>query len=323
MQLATSVYTFVNICLYYMLTMCVHTVQKNIIIDRPEKLNWSENGVQDLLCESNYIDVDHQVQADTNDLNIIYLNIRGINSKVTELKYLIEHSLYGPPPDIIALCKTWLTKDSPIPNILGYNFIQKCLENKRGGGVALLISNHIRYKTLPDIQYEDASIESWFVEIKLNTRHIIIGSSYRPPNTDPRQFVKMHKTLLSTLLKHNRSVIIGMDYNLDLLKSDHHSNTQNFIETNLNSNLYPTIIRPTRITKTTATLIDNIFVSLDIFSICKSWILIDSTSNHLPCLLNITGIKHKLKDPIKIQSRDLEHIDRLKRALSNTDWEYL
>ena len=133
----------------------------------------------------------------------------------------------------------------------------------------------------------------------------------------------MHKTLLSTLSKRNRSIIIGMDHNLDLLKSDHHSNTQDFIETNLNSNLYPTIIRPTRITKTAATLIDNIFVSLDIYSICNSWILIDSTSDHLPCLLSITGIKHKLKDPLKIQSRDLEHIDRLKNAISNNDWEYL
>ena len=70
-----------------MLKMCVHTVQKNITIDRPEKLNWSENGIQDLLCESNYIVVDHQIEADTNDLNIIHLNIRGINSKITELKY--------------------------------------------------------------------------------------------------------------------------------------------------------------------------------------------------------------------------------------------
>ena len=323
MQLAISVYILINICLYYTSKMCVHTTHKNITIDCPEKLNWSENGVQDLLCESNYIDVDNQIQADNNDLNIIHLNIRGITSKVTELKYLIEHSLYGPPPDIIALCETWLTKDSPIPNILGYEFIQKCQENKHGGGVALLISNRINYKTLPDIQYEDSSIECCFVKIKLNARQIIIGSCYCPPNTDPKRFMKMHKTLLSTLSKCNRSIIIGMDHNLDLLKSDHHSNTQDFIETNLNSNLYPTIIRPTRITKTTVTLIDNIFVSLDLYSICNSWILIDSTSDHLPCLLSITGIKHKLIDPIKIQSRDLEHIDRLKNAISNTDWEYL
>ena len=191
--------------------MCIHTTHKNITIDHPEKLNWSENGVQDLLCESNYIDVDNQIQADNNDLSIIHLNVRGITSKVTELKYLIEHSLYGSPSDIIALCKTWLTKDSPIPNTPGYEFIQKCRENICGGGVALLISNRINYKTLPDIQYEDSSIECCFVEIKLNTRQIIIGSCYHPPNTDPKHFVKMHKTLLSTLSKCNRSIIIGMD----------------------------------------------------------------------------------------------------------------
>ena len=166
-----------------MFTMCIHTGQSgrnNTILDCPELLNWSENGVQDLLCERNYIDVDHQVQADTKDLNIIHLNIRGVNSKVTELRCLIEHSLYRSPPDIIALCETWLTKDSPTPKIPGYNFLQKCRENKCGGGVALLISNHIWYKTLPDIQYEDTSIESCFVEIKLNTTQIIIGSCYRP-----------------------------------------------------------------------------------------------------------------------------------------------
>ena len=130
MQIAICIYILVNICLYYMSKMCVHTTHKNITIDRPEKLNWSENGVQDLLCESNYINVDNQIQADNNDLNIIHLNIRGITSKVTELKYLIEHSLYGPPPDIIALYKTWLTKDSPIPNIPGYEFIQKMLRKQ-------------------------------------------------------------------------------------------------------------------------------------------------------------------------------------------------
>ena len=114
-----------------------------------------------------------------------------------------------------------------------------------------------------------------------------------------------------------------MDHNLNLLKSGHHSKTQEFLETNLNANIYLTIIRPTRISKTTAMLIDNIFVSLDMYSFCKSWILIDSTSDHLLCLLMINGIKHKLKDPIKIQSRDLKYINRLKHAPSMTNWEYL
>ena len=111
--------------------------------------------------------MDNHIQVDAKDLNVVHLNIRGINLKVTDLKYLIEHSPYDSPPDIIALCETWLTKNSPIPNIPGYEFIHQCRENKRGGGVALLISNRIKYKILSEIQYKDACIESCFVEIKV------------------------------------------------------------------------------------------------------------------------------------------------------------
>ena len=217
---------------------------------------------------------------------------RGINSKITELNHLIEHSLKGQTPYIIALCETWLTKDSPTPNIPGYDFVHKCRTHKRGGGVALLISNQIRFKALPDLKYENDAVESCFMEIKLNARHIIVGSCYLPPNSDSKEFVRLHKQLLQKTTQSRRSVLIALDHNLDLLKSHIHHNTQQFFECNLQMELYPSIIRPTRITKMSATLIDNIFVSCDLYDLCKSWILIGSISDHLPCLLTITGAKH-------------------------------
>ena len=54
-----------------------------------------------------------------------------------------------------------------MPNIPGYEFIQKCQENKHGGGIALLISNRNKYKILPELQYEDTQIKSCFTEVKL------------------------------------------------------------------------------------------------------------------------------------------------------------
>ena len=78
--------------------MCVHQILNKPTLNRPEKLNWSENGIQDLLCESNYIDMDNKIQVDVKDLNVVQLNIRGINLKISELKYLIEYSLYSSPP---------------------------------------------------------------------------------------------------------------------------------------------------------------------------------------------------------------------------------
>ena len=60
--------------------------------------------------------------------------------------------------------------------------------------------------------------------------------------------------------EEERKLIIGVDHNLDLMKSDKHKPTKEFIELNLEHELIPTVTKPTRITKNSATLIDNIII---------------------------------------------------------------
>ena len=88
-----------------------------------------------------------------------------------------------------------------------------------------------------------------------------------------------------------KELIIGLDHNLDLLKCNTHKQTENFLETNLEHGLIPTIIRPTRITNTTTTLIDNIMVSKKFCGITKSSVLIENASDHLVCLTWIENFK--------------------------------
>ena len=76
-----------------------------------------------------------------------------------------------------------------------------------------------------------------------------------------------------------------MDHNFDFLKYGKHDPTQHLLETILDHNLFPTITLPTRITKTMATLIDNIFVSKQLFKNYTSGVLINDLSDHLPCIL--------------------------------------
>ena len=52
-----------------------------------------------------------------------------------------------------------------------------------------------------------------------------------------------------------------MDQNLELLKSNIHSQTQTFLQNTLNANLLSTITRPTGITESSATLNENIYIS--------------------------------------------------------------
>ena len=51
------------------------------------------------------------------------------------------------------------------------------------------------------------------------------------------------------------------DFNINLLNSESHNGTKDFIEMLYSLGLYPLIDRPSRITSNSATLIDNIFTN--------------------------------------------------------------
>ena len=82
------------------------------------------------------------------------------------------------------------------------------------------------------------------------------------------------------------------------------SPTDRFISANLSLGLVPTITRPTRITRNTATLIDNIFISQTWLQNFDCEILVDDMSDHLPSIVSIKGLKTNKKESIRITSRD-------------------
>ena len=86
-----------------------------------------------------------------------------------------------------------------------------------------------------------------------------------------------------------------MDQNLDLLKSHIHMQTQTFLENILNVNLILTITRPTRITKSSATLIDYIYISNQLNYKFDPCILLSNISYHMPTLTIIWQNKSKKK----------------------------
>ena len=131
----------------------------------------------------------------------------------------------------------------------------------------------------------------------------IIGSIYRPPNTSSKEFNNQYKELMKTLTKEkNKEIIIGMDRNLDLLKSNSHTETQKFIDTNFDTNLLPCI---TRITKSTATLIDNVFISQNLHKNFESSILVNDISDHLPSIVTIHNQLADNTEPWEFNCRSL------------------
>ena len=63
-----------------------------------------------------------------------------------------------------------------------------------------------------------------------------------------------------TLLRGTEAYIMG-DFNVDLLKLDTHGPMSDFMGEFMSGGFYPLISLPTRLTDTTATLIDNIWTN--------------------------------------------------------------
>ena len=252
-----------------------------------------------------YVSIDNQLMIEDTDLAILQLNIRGLSNKIEKLKKLLDESFKNKWPDILILCETWLNKSSPHVIIPGYIKYECRPIHKRGGGVSIYVINKILSRERPDLQIVDASFEHCIAEIKLKERKLLVDSLYRVPNTNQLMFLKNYKELICKLKSTNSEVILGMDHNLDFLKSNLHENTQSFINHNLDNDLFPVITCPTRITHSTATLIDNIFLESRLTGQITSRILIDNISDHLPCVTMIRNLLPSKAFKRTVTSRDI------------------
>ena len=253
------------------------------------------------------------------------LNIRGLLGKLSNLKDLVNRVSCGKKIDIILLCETWQNKNSPTIAIPGYNYVYKSRKHKMGGGVGIFISERIRFTEVKlNDNYECIEYVIINITTKNNNKSITVGSLYRPPNTKDSKFVEEYKCLLSNLYKTSKTkkLILGMDHNLDFLKHSVHKRTQDIIELNLDNNLLPSITRPTRITKSSATRIDNIIVSQSLMANCKSRIVIDDISDHLPSIVKFDEMLQKCKTSKLVTSRNLNErtLQKISDSLMRINW---
>ena len=159
--------------------------------------------------------------------------------------------------------------------------------------------------------------------MKTHQQSILLCTVYRPPNSSDKDFLKNYSRLLKKFTQQQLNrLIIGLDYNLDLIKHDKHRVTNEFIELNLDNQLLPTITKPTRITRSTATLTDNIIIGRAYQTDYEPRIVVNDMSDHLPCLLKIKNPSLFLKPPTKITTRGLnyEKIIEINNKLKEIDW---
>ena len=141
---------------------------------------------------------------------------------------------------------------------------------------------------------------------------------YHPPDHNALDWISHYEKLIEKMTNISKHVVVGLDHNLDLLKTNVHKGTQSFLEKTIDLGLLPCITKPTRITHHSATLIDNILVSENLYTGHLSYVIAEDISDHLPGLLSLPSLTAPQKESVLVKKRRLNEkaVESIKNELT-------
>ena len=262
---------------------------------------------------------------DKTELYVVHVNCRSIIKNFTALTILLDSLPVSPA--VVAVTETWLspaTEDTI--HLPGYNFFPLSRSSRHGGGVGIFLCNNLSGSVRSDLIILKDCIECIFIEIVASCApNIIVGSVYRPPGTDVSKFNTEFSNILSSVnTGKTKLTIIAGDYNLDLLKAESHVPTGDFLNSLLSHSFLPMIRYPTRITETSATLLDNIFIN-SMYHDIDSAILYTDISDHLVVAVRVMSslpAKRSCPQFLKRFYSEAQYV-KFNESLANVDWSFV
>ena len=149
--------------------------------------------------------------------------------------------------------------------LIYYNIgAQFCREGNGKGGVVIYSHNSLNFTVIDFHKFStNKDIEIVGVKLTINTIIIYIISLYRSPTGNFRHFLQTLDGILLSLNSHISHTIICGDTNVNnLIHNNQKKNLNNML---LSHNLTNIINFPTRITNSSASAIDNIFLNITCF----------------------------------------------------------
>ena len=238
-------------------------------------------------------------------IDLMHINARSLNANFPKILNLL--SINKCKPSVLAITETWLNESNyDLFQIDGFKFINLNRQgSKVGGGVGIYVDVLLDVVVRNDMSVTNNILECIFIELSckkyLNSGKVLIGCIYRPPGGDPSSFTDALAAILNGNKRKYKASLLTGDFNLDLLKSSQHLPTQDFVDMLASSSYIPSITKPTRITDSTATLLDNVFINA-YGSKFESAVVYSDISDHFPILLKMnvkivdkTGCTHSKK----------------------------
>jgi hypothetical protein len=227
---------------------------------------------------------DIELHPGPNNLSICHVNIRGLSSaKLLAIKHDLQHKF-----DIITISEIFLSQTSNHDlHLTGYHPLIRRDRDTFGGGVAVYLSNNLSYKHMHDIELP--GIECLWLEITSKFNKFILAVAYRPPNADFTFWENLESMCDDVNANKNRSIILTGDLNADpnTRNGDH---LQQFTQSKF---LTIHITEPTRITETSATILDRFITNIpdQVSNVCIHPPL--STNDHCTISIDRSFKMHK------------------------------
>ncbi len=252
-------------------------------------------------------------------ISIGHVNIRDIlslNKKDDVYNLILQYQFH-----VFGVSETWLHKDIPSEEVAipGYKIYRQDRKNKgykqRGGGLLLYIRDEYEVK---EIEVKSSSTEIIHITIsrqQIKPIHIILV--YKPPTVSSKTLISSLQTTLQNC-NDTEYYYIG-DFNINFLSND--SSTKELKSFMNDHNMDQLITQPTRVTSSTATLIDCIFTNrTDINS--SSGIIEIGISDHsviYTCRKKPKSQREKIKIVEMRSFKDTKY-DEMRSMITNGPW---
>ena len=213
-------------------------------------------------------------------LRVGFLNINHAFNKIDELSSIIHNS--GKQFHLFCCAESRLTKymsddDVSIP---GYSSVRLDPTLAKQTGLILYICQSVTYKRITS--FENYGVEAIWIEVRIKrNKPILVGFVYRNPSEQSDWFDRFNEMMEAVTLTNNEIILSG-DFNIDLQKP-----SKRWTQIYESFGLCQLIDTPTRVTSSSKTLIDHIYVSTrqnilevccphsgcsDHFPVCFTWL---------------------------------------------------
>ena len=272
------------------------------------------------------------ILKDKSYFSILSLNCQSIHAKFDQL-YLFLQQLKINNFEFSAIClqETWLGEDTDasiyqIPNYSCISQGKRCSEH---GGLIIYLHKNYNFEIL---KIKQSNIfEALFIKIFNNedNKNVFSGNLYRPPkystNEMIQNFIDEISEILTELCKSNSTLVLSVNFNIDLLKVKEKLLFRNYLESLASLGFFPTLTLPTRITEGSATLIDQVFTNNDKKDFHLSGIIFSNISDHFPyfyCINTLNEYKKHIKF-IYSKNNNKKNIDNIYSEVVKTDIMHL